>query len=141
MIKSFSSALEPPVTVKQRMGIRAGLYSLIKNFVDKRIIIAFAKRIRHDTPIIQVENGAEVELVYRNSFIPFELCYISQLFFVRFVRMELMVEDILCSILGILSPLALIPDLPDRKTICIMERERGASNGNKRTKTYSAARL
>lgn len=86
------------------MGIRAGLYSLIKGFVDKRIVIAFAKRIRHDTPVVQVENGAEVELVYCNSFIPFELCYISQPFLVRFVRMELAVEDILCNVLGILSP-------------------------------------
>lgn len=61
-MKSFSGVLEPPVIVKQRMGIRAGLYSLIKGFVDKRIVIAFAKRIRHDTPVVQVENGAEVEI-------------------------------------------------------------------------------
>jgi len=43
--------------------------------------------------------------------------------------------------LNAISRVAPIPDLPDRKTICIMERERGGINGNKRTKTHSAATL
>ena len=103
MVKGSAGVLEAPVAVEQRMGIRVGLNSLVKGFVDKRVIIMFTECIGHDTPVIQIQNGAQVKLVYRNSFVPFELRYIGQPFFVGFVRIELAVQDILRNVLGILS--------------------------------------
>ena len=38
------------------------LYSLIKGFEYERVIVAFTNDIRHNTPIIKVQNGTEIDL-------------------------------------------------------------------------------
>lgn len=103
MVKGSVGILEPSVTVKQWMGIRVGLNSLVKGLVNEWIVITLTEYIGHDTPVIQVQNGAQVELVYRDSFVPFELCYIGQPLLVGLVCMELAVQKILSNILGILG--------------------------------------
>ena len=71
VVKSPVGILEASVTVEQRMGIRIRLDSLVKGLVDKWIIIALADHIGHDAPVIEIQNGAQIELVYSNPLIPF----------------------------------------------------------------------
>ena len=58
MMKGSAGILEPSVTVKQWMGIRVGLNSLVKGLVDERVVITLAEYIGHDTPVVQIQNGA-----------------------------------------------------------------------------------
>ena len=95
--------LEASVTVEQGMGIRVGLHRLVKGLEYQRIIITVSDHISHDPPVIQVQNGAEVDLVDCNALIPLELSHIAQPLLVGLVCMKLPVQDILRSKLGILS--------------------------------------
>lgn len=103
-VKGSASVLEPPVTMEQRMRVRIGFYGLVKGLVHKRVIVAFAEHIGHDTPVTKVKNGAEIEFVYGNALVPFELRHIGQPFFIGLVRVKLAVQKILCNVLWVLSP-------------------------------------
>ena len=72
-MKGSSGILKPSVAVKQRMSIGVGFHGFVKGFVDKWIVIMLAEDIGHNAPVVQVKDGAQIELVYRNTFIPLEL--------------------------------------------------------------------
>ena len=102
-MESAVGVLEASVAVEQGMGIRVGLHRLVKGLEYQRIIITVSYHISHDPPVIQVQNGAEVDLVDCNALIPLELSHIGQPLLVGLVRMKLAVQDILRSKLGILG--------------------------------------
>lgn len=104
VVEGSAGVLEPSVAVKQRMGIGVGFHSLVKGFVDKRVVIVLAEDIGHDPPVVQVQDGAQIELVYRNSLIPLEFRHIGEPFLIGLVRVELAVQDVFRNILGILGP-------------------------------------
>lgn len=85
------------------MCVRIGFHSLIKGFVDKRVIIALTEYVGHDTPVAKVKDSAEIELMCGNAFVPLELRHIGQPFFIGFVRIKLAVQDILRNVLGIIG--------------------------------------
>ncbi len=91
MVKDSAGVLEPSVAMEQRMNVWIGFHSLVKGFVDKRVIIALTEYIGHDTPVTQVEDGAEIKLMHGNALIPFELGHIRQPFLIRLVRIKLAV--------------------------------------------------
>ena len=74
------------------MSLRICLNSPVKGFVNKWIVIVFTQHIRHDTSVTEIQNGAQIELMYLNAFLPFELCYIGEPFFIRFFCIELAVQ-------------------------------------------------
>lgn len=104
VVKGSARVLEPSVAVKQRMSIGVGFHSFVEGFVDQRVVIAFTEHVGYDPPVIQVKDGAQVELVYRNAFIPFELCHVGEPLLIGPVRVELAVQDVLSNILGVLGP-------------------------------------
>lgn len=103
-MKGSAGVLKPSVTVEQGMGVRVGLHRLVEGFVDKRVVIALTEHKGHDAAVIQIEDGAQVQLVYRNAFIPFEFRHIGQPLLVGLVRVELAVEKILRNVLRIFCP-------------------------------------
>ena len=94
--------LEAPVTVEQRMRVGVGLDRFVEGLEHQWIVVALADDVGNNAPVIQVEDGAEIEFMYLNAFIPFELRDIGEPLFVGFVRIELAVEYILCDILRVL---------------------------------------
>ena len=60
MVKGSVSILEPSVAMEQWMSIRVGLNSLVKGFVDERIVIAITDHIGHDTPVAEVKDGTKI---------------------------------------------------------------------------------
>ena len=114
MVKGSVSILEPSVAMEQWMSIRVGLNSLVKGFVDERIVIAITDHIGHDTPVAEVKDGTKIDLVYRNSLIPLELSHISQPFLVGLFCMELAVQKVLRNILGVLG-------LPSASTVSVLD--------------------
>lgn len=98
-----TGVLEAPVTMEQGMDIRIGLYRPVKGFEYQGIVIVFPNHIGHNTPVIEIQDGTKIDLVYLNTIVPLELRHISQPFLVGLVRMELAVQDVLSGILGILG--------------------------------------
>ena len=43
-----------------------GIWYLVKGFIHKWVIIMLTQYIGHDTPVTEVKDGAEIELMYRN---------------------------------------------------------------------------
>ena len=85
------------------MGVWIGLHSLVKGLVDKQVIIALAEHIGHDAPVAKVKNGAQIEFMYRDPLVPFELRHVGQPFFIGLVRVKLAVQKILRNVLWILG--------------------------------------
>ena len=103
-MKNSAGVWKPSVAVKQRMSIGVGFHGFVKGFADKRVVIVLAEDIGHDPPVVQVQDGAQIELVYCNTFIPLELRHIGEPFLIGLVRVELAVQDVFRNILGILGP-------------------------------------
>ena len=94
--------LKSSVIMEQRMRAGIGLYRPIKGLENQWIIISVTYGIGNNATVIEVKDRAEIDLVYLDSLIPFELCYIGQPFLVRFVRMEVAVKKVFSYILRIL---------------------------------------
>lgn len=83
------------------MSVRIGFHSPIKGLVDKRVIIALTEHIGHDAPVAKVKDGAEIELVYGNTLVPFELRHVSKPFLIGLVRVKLAIQKILRNVLWV----------------------------------------
>lgn len=67
---------------------RVELNSPVKGLEYERIVIALTERIGHDAPVTEVQNSAQIELMYLNTLIPFELRHISEPLPIGFVEGE-----------------------------------------------------
>lgn len=85
------------------MCIRVGFYSLVKGLKHEGIVVTVADNIGDDSPVIEVQDGAQIDLADFETFIPLEFRYIGEPFFIRFLRMELAVQQVLGQILWILG--------------------------------------
>ena len=65
---------------------------LVKGLEYKRIIVVFSNDIGHNAPVVEIQNGTEIELMYFCPLIPFELGHIGQPFFIRLAGIELAVQ-------------------------------------------------
>ena len=87
------------------MGIWIRFNRLVKGFIHKWVVIMFTEYIGHNTSVTEIQDCAQIELVYHDPLIPFELGYISKPLLVWFVCIELAVQKIFGNILrGFGSP-------------------------------------
>jgi len=100
-VKYAIRVLKSSVTVKDGVGIRVIRDCPVKSVIYQRIVIAVADHIGDDATVVQIENGAQVDLSLLAVLIPFELGYIRQPFLVGLLCVKFAVEDILCQILWI----------------------------------------
>ena len=77
------------------MSIRVVLHCVLKGLKHQRIVVAVTNHVTDDSAVIEVQNGAKIYLVYLNALIPFEFRYVGKPLFIRFIRIELSVEQIL----------------------------------------------
>ena len=98
------SILVASVAVEQRMRVGIGFQGLVEGFEHQRIVVTLTDNVGDDAPIIQIQDGAEVEFAYLNAFVPLELCDIGEPLLVGLVRIELAVEYVLSDVLWILRP-------------------------------------
>ena len=104
VVKCAVRVLEASVAVEQRMRVRVGPDRLVEGFEHQRIVVALADDVGDDASVIQVQNGAEIELVHLNALVPFELRDVGKPLLVRLARIELAVKQILGDVLRILRP-------------------------------------
>ena len=93
--------LEPPVTVEQGMSVRVGREGLIQRLIDQRAVIGVLEDKEDDPPVAQVQYGAEVKLMDCWPHIIFELCHISQPFFIGLFCAKLTVQHVFSQILRV----------------------------------------
>ena len=86
------------------MCVRVGLNSLVKGLEYEWIVVVFTQCIGHDAPVTEVQNGAQIELMYLNTLIPFELGHISKPFLIGLVSVKLAAQQVFGKILRILGP-------------------------------------
>ena len=77
LVECSACILVASVAVEQRMCVRVELNSPVKGLEYERIVIALTQRIGHDAPVTEVQNSAQIELMYLNTLIPFELSVTS----------------------------------------------------------------
>ena len=77
------------------MCIRVCLYCTVKGLKNQWIIIPVTDHIGNDTAVVEVQNGAEIDLVHLNTFIPLEFCHICEPLLIGLVRMKIPVQQIL----------------------------------------------
>lgn len=93
--------LEPSVAVEQRVSSRIGSYSLVEGVKNQSVVVGITDNERHDSPVEEVQNGTEIELMLLSFNVILELCYISQPLLVWLGRMEFPIQNICCQILWI----------------------------------------
>ena len=77
------------------MCIRVCLYCTVKGLKNQWIIIPVTDYIGNDTAVVEVQNGAEIDLVHRNPLIPLEFCHICEPLFIGLIRTKIPVQQIL----------------------------------------------
>lgn len=77
--------------------------SFIKRVKNQLVVISVTNNIADDSPVTQIENRTQIELVDNWTFIPLELRYIGQPLFVGMPRPEFPVQTILCCYLRVRS--------------------------------------
>ena len=112
VVEGTVGILKSSVAVKQGMCVRIGLNRLVECFENQRIIVALTERIGHDTPVTEIQNGAQIAFVNLGSLIPLEFCYIGKPLLVGLCSIELPVQKILGKILRILR-------LPGTSTVVV----------------------
>lgn len=101
VIKCAVGVLETSVAMKQGMYVRIGLHSLVEGFENQRIVVALTEHVRHDAPVTEIQNGAQIELVELGSLVPLEFCYIGEPLLIGLCGIKLSVQKILGKILRI----------------------------------------
>ena len=103
LVKYSACVLEASVTVEQRMCIRVDLNGSVKGLEYERIVIVLTQRIGHDTPVTEVQNSAQIELMYLNALVPFEFRHISEPLLIGLIGVKLAAQQVFGKILRILG--------------------------------------
>lgn len=96
LVKYGTGVLEPPVAVKERVGFRFGSHGSIKGIENELVVIVVAHSVGDNSPVVQVKNGAKVNLVNHGANVVFELSYIGQPLPVRSLCMEIAIQVVFC---------------------------------------------
>lgn len=113
LVESSAGVLESTVTVEQWVSIWIFQNSFIKRIKNQLVVIPVTNNIADNSPVTQIEDRAQIELVDNRAFIPLKLCHIGQPLFIWPSCPELPVQKILCCYLwvGSVFGAALLPEL------------------------------
>lgn len=113
LVEGSASVLESTVTVEQWVSIWIFQNSFIKRIKNQLVVVPVTNNIADDSPVTQIEDRTQIELVDNWAFIPLKLCHIGQPLFIWPSCPELPVQKILCCYLwvGSVFGAALLPEL------------------------------
>ena len=97
------SVLEASVTMAQRVCIRIRGNRCPECVKHQWIVVNIPDRIADNPPVIQIQDGTEIYLLYLNTNVVLEFSNIGQPFLVGFVCFEFPVQQIICQIIRILA--------------------------------------
>lgn len=113
LVEGSAGVLESTVAVEQRVCIRIFQNSFIKRIKNQLVVVPVTNNKADDSPVTQIEDRTQIELVDNWAFIPLKLCPIGQPLFIWPSCPELPVQKILCCYLwvGSVFGAALLPEL------------------------------
>ena len=94
-LECFTGILEPPIIVEQRVCFRIFANCLLKCVKYQLVVIVSAYDVGDNRPIIEIEDGAQIELLNDRSFVPFEFCHVRCPLLVRSFCLKTPVKDVL----------------------------------------------
>ena len=100
-VKGSIRILVSPVAVEQRMSFRICRNSSSEGIEDQRIIIVITDYEGYNTPIKQIKNGTEIDLMDDWAFIPFKLRNVRQPLFIGFVCPKFSIQLVFRNILRV----------------------------------------
>lgn len=101
VVEYSAGVLITSIAMKKRVRLWISTNGLVKGLIDKGIIVAVTHHIGNNSSVIKVQDGTQIELMYLNAFIPFELSYIGKPFLVRLFCIELAVQEVVGKILWV----------------------------------------
>lgn len=113
LVEDSTGVLESTIAVEQRVSIWIFQNSFIKRIKNQLVVVPVTNNIADDSPVTQIEDRTQIELVDNWAFIPLKLCHIGQPLFIWPSCPELPVQKILCCYLwvGSVFGAALLPEL------------------------------
>jgi len=99
LVENSGCILEAPVAVEQRVSPRLGGYGGGERIKYEFVVVVVTNCEGDNSPIIEIQDGAEIEFAHFGTHIVFELGHIGQPFQVRRIGMEATAKIILCHIL------------------------------------------
>ena len=105
VMENLCGVLESPVAVEQGMGVGVYGNGLIQGIVGQGGVVGVPQGKRHDPPVAQVQDSAQIELPHRGARIVAELCHICEPLLIEAVRMEVRVQQVPGRIQGARLPL------------------------------------
>ena len=103
LVEGSAGVLESSVTVEQRVCVRIFQSSLIQRIENEFVVVSIPNNIADNSPVTQIKDRTQIELVDDWTFVPLEFCYIGQPLFVWTTCPELSVQKILCCHLRVRS--------------------------------------
>lgn len=103
LVEGSAGVLESSITVEQWVCIRIFQDSLIQRIENEFVVVSVPNNVADDSPVTQIKNRTQIELVDNWTFIPLELCYIGQPLFVGMPCPEFPMQKILCCHLRVRS--------------------------------------
>lgn len=94
-MKGGTRVLESPITMEEGMGIRLYGDGGIEAIKDELVVIVVANGESNDSAVIEIQDGAQIELVNHGASIPLELCHVGQPLHVRGFCVEFAVQVVL----------------------------------------------
>ena len=115
MVEYAARVLESSVTVAQRVCIRVCGNRCPKCIKYQWIVVGIPNHIADDPSVIQIQDGAEIDLLYLNANVILEFRNIGQPFLVGLVCLEFPVEQVVCQVIWVLA-------LPGAAVITVLNR-------------------
>ena len=101
VVESTVGVLETSVAMKQRMCVRIVLHRFVEGFENQRIVVVLTEHVRHNTPVTEIQNGAQIGLAELGSFVPLEFCHISEPLLIGLYGIKLSVQKIFSKVLRV----------------------------------------
>ena len=98
-MEGVAGVLEASVTVEEWVRVRICRNGQIKGVKYERFVIPVSNHIGNNASVAQIQNRAQIQLVFFFSAIPLELRYVGQPFLVRLFCIEVTCKNVLCQIL------------------------------------------
>jgi len=103
VVERTVGVLEASVAVKQRVGIRMDLSRPLKGVKNQSIVIVISDRERHNSSIVQIQNGAQIDFVHGKPFVVTELRNIRQPLLIGLGGMKFAIQEVFREMLGIVG--------------------------------------
>ena len=93
-VEDIAGILEATVAVEDWMSVRICRYRHVKGVKYQWIVVPVPNHIRNNAPVTEIQNRAQIQLVFLFSAVPLEFGDVGQPFLIRFFRVEVTCKNV-----------------------------------------------